>query len=206
MHNKTYIRTFLQNIKGGYWRGYPNLFDNSKQMDCIATWDKTIKSCRNCDQKTSCVHESAFIETSTILKVLFLESANPIETEKSFENIKKTMVVYTSHLCIGELFKKLSDRFKKELEFNNSNAIEMFRNLCYKAHWLLEGINILEVDADVVQQFNSILRENDYENRDRLLLSTAIGHSCKQFYTSDQNFFNHIKNKITSEVIKIKLF
>ncbi len=154
----------------------------------------------------SCQHKSAFFDASVFLNILLFQSQDPPGAEKSFNNLKRTMVTFTSHLCIGEIFKKLSLEYSSELIKDAQNAHTMFTSLCLRAHRLLEGINILEVDSDVMTQFNEVLRENDSESRDRLLLSTAIGHKCTQFYTSDGKFIQRIKGKITKDIIKIKPF
>tara|TARA_Y100000034_G_scaffold95606_1_gene116200 strand:+ start:11459 stop:11992 length:534 start_codon:yes stop_codon:yes gene_type:complete len=177
-------------------------------MECYKDWNKITESCKNCSIKEGCEHNSVFIESSVFVNIILYQSKDPIKAEKSFNHYKNTCITYTSHLCIGKIFDRLIKAYNIENKINKSNATDLFYDLCERAKSLLNGVTLLEIDTDTLRHGLDLLRTEgkDYENRDRIILATAISHKCLTFLSSDNNFIERIKKRDLNCPLKITKF
>ena len=153
-----------------------------------------------------CEHNSIFIDTSTFLKILLEQSEDPPATDRSFNKLKRSCILYTSHLVIGEIYNAIHQEYINSLKENLKNAEYQFQNLCKYSRELLLGISLLEIDPEVIQSLKFLPVCREFENRDNLILGTAIAHKCKSLFTSDKVFYDRIKEKLENKTINIKLF
>ncbi len=109
-------------------------------------------------------------------------------------------------MVLGEILAGLLECYENNLRKDPENASEILKEALVYISDLLKNITVLEINKDVLKESDKIIRDNDSDNRDRIIISTAISHKCKSFYTSDTKFIDRVKEKITKEIINIRQF